>query len=121
MLIVAQLVSKIPAFYGIPIFVIVFTRVMDVFFRHCLQTGSGAHTAYFSVGTGGSFPGSKADYAWSCTSTHQYVFMTLCLIKQGTCIHSVIRCEAQGQLRVYLAEDFRGFPYSLQGNTRVVS
>jgi hypothetical protein len=26
----------------------------------CVQTGSGAHPAFYSMGTGGSFPGGKA-------------------------------------------------------------
>jgi hypothetical protein len=28
--------------------------------RHRVQTGSGAHPASYSIGTGGSFPGGKA-------------------------------------------------------------
>jgi len=33
--------------------------------RHRAQTGSGGHPAAYPVGTGGSFPRSKAAGAWS--------------------------------------------------------
>jgi hypothetical protein len=38
--------------------------------RHRVQTGSGAHSASYSMGTGGSFPGGKAAGAlsWPLTS-----------------------------------------------------
>jgi hypothetical protein len=64
--------------------------------HHCVQNGSGAHPAFYPMGTRGSFPGGKrpwreADYsppssaevknAWSYTSTPQYVFMAWCLVK----------------------------------------
>jgi hypothetical protein len=32
----------------------------EFFFRHHVQTGSGAHPASYPMGTGGSFPGDKA-------------------------------------------------------------
>jgi hypothetical protein len=37
---------------------------------HSVQTGSGAHTASYTMGTGGSFPGGKATEArsWPLTS-----------------------------------------------------
>jgi hypothetical protein len=63
--------------------------------HHRVQNGSGAHQASYPMGTGGSFPGSKAagawswplpsiaevKNAWSYTSTPQYVFMEWCLVK----------------------------------------
>jgi hypothetical protein len=64
--------------------------------HHCVQTGSGAHPASYPMGTRDSFPGVKrpereADQslpssaevknAWSYTSTPQYAFTVLCLIK----------------------------------------
>jgi hypothetical protein len=33
--------------------------------RHCIQTGSGAHSSSYPMGTRGSFPGGKAAGAWS--------------------------------------------------------
>jgi hypothetical protein len=63
--------------------------------HHRVQTGSDAHPAFYPMGTGGSFPGGKAAWAWSWPltlsgnenawsyiSTPQYVFMAWCLIKQ---------------------------------------
>jgi hypothetical protein len=58
--------------------------------HHRVQSGSGAHSAFYPMGTRGSFPGVKrpgreADHspparaavknAWSYTSTPKYVFM----------------------------------------------
>jgi hypothetical protein len=53
--------------------------------HHRVQNGSGAHTASYPMGKGGSFPGGEADHsppssaevknAWSCISPPQYVFM----------------------------------------------
>jgi hypothetical protein len=34
-------------------------------FHYRVQTGSGTHPASYPMGTGGSFPGGKADGAWS--------------------------------------------------------
>jgi len=34
-------------------------------FHHCVQNGSGAHTASYPMGTKSSFSGSKAGEAWS--------------------------------------------------------
>jgi hypothetical protein len=36
------------------------TETEDFSSNLCVQTGSGAHLAYCTVGTGGSFPGGKA-------------------------------------------------------------
>jgi hypothetical protein len=64
---------------------------------HCVQTGSGAHTASSPIGTRVSFlgvkrPGRKADHtppnsaeiknAWGFTSTLQYAFMAWCSVKK---------------------------------------
>jgi hypothetical protein len=64
--------------------------------NHSVQTGSGAHSPSYLMGTRGSFveikrSGREADYshpssvevknAWSYTSTPQYVFMAWCLVK----------------------------------------
>jgi hypothetical protein len=65
--------------------------------HHHVQTGSGAHLASYSTGTGGSFPEGKAagSWSWSLTSVKcrgqrmhwaipplpQYVFMAWCLVK----------------------------------------
>jgi hypothetical protein len=35
------------------------TEAEDFFSNLCVQTGSGAHPASYTVGTGGSFPGGK--------------------------------------------------------------
>jgi hypothetical protein len=35
------------------------------FFHHRVQTGSGAHSASYPMGTRGSFPGGKAAGSWS--------------------------------------------------------
>jgi hypothetical protein len=65
--------------------------------HHHVQNGSGAHPDSYSMGTRGfslgvKRPGREADhsppssaevkYAWSYTSTPQYVFMAWCLVKQ---------------------------------------
>jgi hypothetical protein len=65
--------------------------------HHRVQNGSGAQPASYPMTTGGLFlgikvPGREADFsppssaevknAWSYTSTHQYVFMAWCLVKQ---------------------------------------
>jgi hypothetical protein len=66
---------------------------------HHTQTNSEAHTASYPMGIGGwalscrekwlgcendhSPPSSaKVKNAWSCTSTHPYIFMAQCLIKR---------------------------------------
>jgi hypothetical protein len=36
------------------------TEAEDISCNLCVQTGSGAHPASYTMGTGGSFPGSKA-------------------------------------------------------------
>jgi hypothetical protein len=36
------------------------TEAEDFSFALCVQTGSGVHPAYYTVGSGGSFPGGKA-------------------------------------------------------------
>jgi hypothetical protein len=67
--------------------------------HHRVQNGSGAHPASYSVGTMGSFPGSKAAGAWSwpvtsiycrgrrmCGAIHplrQYAFIVLCSVKKA--------------------------------------
>jgi hypothetical protein len=53
--------------------------------RHRLPNGSESHQACYPMGTGGSFPGGRADpsppssaevkNAWSYTSNPQYIFM----------------------------------------------
>jgi len=40
--------------------------------RHRVQTGSAAHPASYSIGSGGSFPGGKAAGTWSCPLTSTY-------------------------------------------------
>jgi hypothetical protein len=61
--------------------------------HHRLQTGSGAHPASYPMGTGGSFPGSKAAWAWSYTSTPRYVSMAWCLVffKEGPSERKILR------------------------------
>jgi hypothetical protein len=64
--------------------------------RHRFQTGTGAHSASYPVGTdaviqGVKWPRRKAGHsppssaevknAYSCTSTSQYDFMSWCLVK----------------------------------------
>jgi hypothetical protein len=67
--------------------------VMTLFYvNHRVQTGSGALPASYPMGTEGKAAGLEADRsppscadvknAWDNTSTPQYVFMALCLIKQ---------------------------------------
>jgi len=61
--------------------------------------------------TRGSFLGSEADSlpasgakiknAYSYTSTHQYVFMAWCLMKQWIWLYGVVLSYAQGQLYLY--------------------
>jgi hypothetical protein len=63
----------------------------NFFLHHRVQNSSGAHSASYPMGTGGSFPGGKADHSppssaevkneWSYISTPQYVFMAWCLVK----------------------------------------
>jgi hypothetical protein len=69
----------------------------NFFFRHRVQTSSGAHPTSYPMGNRGSFPGGTAaggvklttrlhpvprsENAWSYTSTPQYVFMAWCLVK----------------------------------------
>jgi hypothetical protein len=75
-------------------------------FLHSVQTGFGAHSTSYKIGTWGSFPGEKAAGAWSSplifmhcrgqewwnyTSTPPYIFMAWCLIHQS-----------QGKLTFYL-------------------
>jgi hypothetical protein len=71
------------------------------YFRHHVQTSSGAHPASYPMGIGDSFSGIKAAGAWRGTSTTQYAF---------TARWSVI---AQGQL--YLLP----FAINLQNSTRL--
>jgi hypothetical protein len=42
-----------------------FTAVQEFPLLHDVQTGSGAYTASYPMGTGGSFPGGKATGAWT--------------------------------------------------------
>jgi hypothetical protein len=72
------------------------TGSRNCYFLHSLQTDFGAHRASYPMGTGGSFPRSKApeqepDHshscnmlkclsAWLCTSTPPYVSLAWCLI-----------------------------------------
>jgi hypothetical protein len=73
-------------------------------FATCVQTGSGAHPAPYSVDNRATSPGSKAAGTWSwhsppssaevknalsCNSTPPYVFMARCLIKHWV-LHGVI-------------------------------
>jgi len=70
--------------------------------RHRLQTGSGAHTTSYAMGTRGFFPwvklpGRKADHsppysaedknAWTHISTPLYAFMAWCLVKHRQLIN----------------------------------
>jgi hypothetical protein len=58
---------------------------------HCVWTGSGAHLAYYKMGTEVTRPEREPDHspptsaevknAWSYTATPPYVFMALCLVK----------------------------------------
>jgi len=56
--------------------------------RHCVQAGSGVHTASYTMGSEGSYPGGKAPGAssvevqntWNDTSTPQYSLMAWCLV-----------------------------------------
>jgi hypothetical protein len=77
-----------------------------VFSLHqCVHTSSGAHPAFYPVGTKGSYLGVKwlgceADHSslsnvevnnvWSHTSTPQYIFMTWCFIKQECVFYGVV-------------------------------
>jgi hypothetical protein len=47
-------------------------RQMDFSSSLCVQTGSGAHPASYTMGTGGSFPGDKARPGVALT-THPYI------------------------------------------------
>jgi hypothetical protein len=54
----------------------------DFSFLHKVQTGSETHSVSYSMGIGGSFLGSEADYVWwSSISTPPYIFTASCLIK----------------------------------------
>jgi hypothetical protein len=74
-------------------------------FHHRVQTGSGAHPAYYAMDTRGSFPGVKlpgreaahsppssaeVKSAWSYTFTPPYIFMARCLIKREIRLHEVV-------------------------------
>jgi len=61
-------------------------------FRHCVQTGSGAHPVSYPMGIGASYPRGKSSRgapppsaqiknAWSWTSTPPYVSIEWCLVK----------------------------------------
>jgi hypothetical protein len=92
----------------------------------CIQTSSGAHPAFFPVGTRGSFPGSKAlgleaDHSppssaevknvESCTSIPQYIFMMWYLIKWWICLHGVVLCLAQRHLYHAISLNLLLVPY----------
>jgi hypothetical protein len=68
--------------------------------HHRVQNGSGAHPAFYPMGTRGSFPGGKAAGAWSYTSTPQYVFKVWCLVK-----HSGLRGFQLVTLVLLISED----------------
>jgi hypothetical protein len=44
------------------------TEAEDFSSNFCIQTGSGAHPSSYTVGTGGSFPGGKAQLG--CDANH---------------------------------------------------
>jgi hypothetical protein len=73
------------------------------FSRHLFQTGSGAHPASYTTGTGGSLQGvnrsgreadhsppfcAKVNNAWSYTSTPPYI-MAWCLVKYSIRLHDM--------------------------------
>jgi hypothetical protein len=45
----------------------------NVSFLRVVQTGSGAHPAFYQMGTGGYFPGGKAAGSWSWPLTSNYI------------------------------------------------
>jgi hypothetical protein len=62
-------------------------------FHHRVQTGSGAHPAFYPIGTGGSFPGGvklttylhlvpRSRMRGAIPPLPQYVFMAWCLVKR---------------------------------------
>jgi hypothetical protein len=75
------------------------------FLCHHVQTGCGAHPTSYSKANEAPSPGikllrheahqspsfsAKTKKVWSYTSTHLYVFMVWCLIKQATNLHGVV-------------------------------
>jgi hypothetical protein len=83
-----------------------------------IQWVSAAHSARVKR------PGREADHlpsssaevgnAWSCTSTHPYVFMAWCFVRYRIHLHGVVPSSAEGQLYLYLCKIHRtiSLPYT---------
>jgi hypothetical protein len=85
--------------------------------RHRVQTGFGAHSAFYPKNTGVISPGVKrpgreaypsrpssveVNNAWSYTFTPQYVFMAWCLVKHTdrfTSLEGIARTQQTGVIR----------------------
>jgi hypothetical protein len=84
----------------------------DFSFRLCVQTGSGAHLASCTIGTGGPFPGGKArpgrdtDHSPPCSAEVEYEY-ELCLLspkrRHGVLWDSFLEdCLVQANVVVWL-------------------
>jgi hypothetical protein len=77
--------------------------------RHQVQIGSGAHPAFYLLGTGATLqgvkrPGREADHSppygagdeksWRYASTLPYVLTAWCLVKHGILVHGVVLGQA---------------------------